>query len=878
MSEERAKSIFFDLLDIPPAEHDRYIDRVCRDDGALGERVHALIHAHISADSFMGDVDKPHTLGAPEPEAMPVPERIGAYEVERSIGEGGFGSVYLCRQREPIERLVAVKVLRPGVGSGTALRRFEEERVLLSRMDHPGIARVLDAGRDPAVGSFIAMEYVEGDSITAYCDWHRLTLRDRLALMVQACKAVQHAHQKGVIHRDLKPSNVLVSSVDGRPVVKVIDFGVSKAFGGADEGDDAITRTMQLVGTPQYMSPEQASADAAGMDTRSDVYSLGVMLYELATGQQPFDTKKMRSASASQLERMIREVEPPRPSTRVERLDAGGASRLGESQSSGVGQIVRSLRGEADWIVTKAMSKDRERRYPSAYAFGEDLERVLRGEPAEARPPNAAYTLRKLVARNKAVAGVFAVVVLCLVAVAGISVGYANRIGRANTEIRATLDAQERVLGFAQGMLEGIDPAVAREKDTELLRVMLESARDRVTPELDESPAVGVRVRMMIGVLYWNIGEYEPAEELFEQALALGESSAEVDATALLEVYAGLGAIYSDLSRHGEARDVLEPAVELGRAELGHDHPGVLVAISNLGVVYGNLGEHDRAAEMFETLLAARVRVLGDEHEDTMATRNSLANALKSTGEIERAEALFRLVLDHQLVNLGHDHPNTLKTRTNLAGIYADLERIGEAVEMNTEILEQKRRVLGHEHPSVLVSMANLASVLEKHGDVDSAQGLFEDAYGISDGTLGAGHQYTLMLQNNLAALLVRRGDYETALPHQRAAHEGLAVLLGEEHPIAVQCAGNYAQALLKVDRPAEALLIARATVGIGRRVHVPANEKLADLLQTLAMCHAAVGEAALAERLAGEAAGIILDARGADSPEYQKALTLLEG
>ena len=416
-----AKAIFSAAVEYyMPEQWEGYIVNACGDDEALRQRVRELLDAHRKSDSFFDREDG-------MTEGPPITERagttIGPYKLLQQIGEGGFGVVYMAEQQEPVRRKVALKIIKPGMDTKQVVARFEAERQALALMDHPNIAKVLDAGATESGRPYFVMELVKGVPVTEYCDKNNLSTSERLSLFIQICRAVQHAHQKGVIHRDIKPSNVMVTLHDGHPVPKVIDFGVSKAISQQLTEKTLFTAYGQMIGTPQYMSPEQAEMSGLDVDTRSDVYSLGVLLYELLTGTTPLDSERLRTLAYAEMQRVIREEEPPRPSARVSTM-GGELTVLAKHRSTDPKHLTQLLRGDLDWIVMKAMAKERGRRYESPSTFAADIERHLADEATEARPPSTAYQLRRFVRRNKGpVAAAAAVMLVLLLGIAGTTSG-----------------------------------------------------------------------------------------------------------------------------------------------------------------------------------------------------------------------------------------------------------------------------------------------------------------------------------------------------------------------------------------------------------------------------------------------------------------------
>jgi serine/threonine protein kinase len=591
--------------------------------------------------------------------AAPPPEAAGAvlgpYTLLERLGEGGMGVVYLAEQDQPVRRRVALKVIRPGLDSEQVLARFDAERQALEVMDHPNIARVLDAGTTPEGRPYFVMELVRGTLITRYCDDARLTPHRRLELFLAVCAAVQHAHQKGIIHRDIKPSNVLATEVDGRPVPKVIDFGVARATDRSRAGRTLLTRLGVIVGTPEYMSPEQAGA-VPDVDTRTDVYSLGVLLYELLTGTTPLDREALSRAALDEVLRRVREAEPPKPSTRLsatnDRLPSVAAQRDTEPT-----RLSRLVRGDLDWVVMKALEKDRDRRYETAAAFARDVERFLDGDPVEAGPPSRAYRLRKFARKHRAGLATAAAFALLLVGATAVSTWQAWRATRAERLAESRLSETRKAQAATQRAL----------KESEEARAQAEAVSAFLTQAF-RSPDPGQEGRQI------KVADLlDRAVETLDKSFTGSPATKGALLDALGETYHGLGLYDKAIETHGKARALRE-------ATLGPDHPDTLRSRNYLANAYQFAGRNAEAIALHEATLRLQESQLGADHPDTLASRNNLANGYIATGRTADAVALHEAMLRLDEAKFGPDHSKTLTSGRNLAAAYRDAGRYAEAI------------------------------------------------------------------------------------------------------------------------------------------------------------------------------------------------------
>lgn len=677
---------------------------------------------------------------------------FGPFKLLQKIGEGGFGMVWMAEQREPIFRKVAIKVIKAGMDTKEVLARFEAERQALAMMDHPHIAKVLDAGATPSGRPWFAMELVRGVPITEFCDEQKLRTEERLKLFGDVCAAISHAHQKGIIHRDIKPSNVLVTR-DGCPesagLVKVIDFGIAKATQSKLTDKTLFTAFEQIIGTPVYMSPEQTGLGWQDVDTRSDIYSLGAVLYELLTGQPLFNGKTLAAAGYDEMRRIIREQEPPRPSLRLSTIsDQDETTRIRRVQGAPPQKLSRLARGELDWIVMKALDKERARRYETASAFAADIARYLAHEPVEAGPPSAFYRFRKFARRNKAVIGTATLIATIILAATGVSISQAVEAHRARTRAEADKEQAQAITDFLIEVFQSPRQSTGR---STLVADVLARAAERLETELTVQPERQATLRDVLARTCVTTSLYPLAIELGEKSLKWHRIHSGPEHRATLETMALLSQSYVASGRKDEGIALLEEAIEIGRqaygegdlwslermiylsnyyssanrtadalelAEevldsrrktLGPDHPATRMAANVLASHYESTGRHEESIPIREEALAFQLKTYGTEHRGTPGSMSNLGQSYINTGQLDKGLALLEeaLILGRKLDG---DTPNTALLAEALSEAYLKAGRLDEALRLREEIQTTRRKVLGLENPMTLKAMELLAT------------------------------------------------------------------------------------------------------------------------------------------------------------------------
>jgi serine/threonine protein kinase len=782
------EAIFSKALEIPSAEaRAAYLDRACAADPELRRQVESLIDVHDRAGRFLASPTVSFESGSPEL----VGSTIGPYKLMEQIGEGGMGVVYVAEQTQPVRRKVALKIIKPGMDTKQVIARFEAERQALAMMDHPNIAKVHDAGTTESGRPYFVMELVRGIPITDYCDRERLSIPERLELFVQVCRAVQHSHQKGIIHRDLKPSNILVTLHDGVPVPKVIDFGIAKATGQGLTERTIYTEFAQLVGTPLYMSPEQAELSGLDIDTRSDIYSLGVLLYELLTGTTPFDPATLKRAALDEMRRILREEEPPNPSTRLSSLGTARAT-VSANRQADARQLDHAVRGELDWIVMKALEKDRRRRYETANDFAADIMRHLTDQPVEACPPSAWYRFGKLARRNRVALVTSAVVATALVLGTAVSTGEAIRATgaeRAALRHRQAADAAREAESSARRRAEAAESAARAEADTAkaindfliqdllgqaqpsrnvvsqrlTLRVVLDRAADRVGARFRDRPLVEAALRCTLGETYGGLGANDRCRQQYAAARALYERELGPGAPETANAMVGLGTALRELGEHPRAEPLLRQAMDILLRARGVEHPDTLKAMMELSQACQYQGKSAEAGALAAEVLEVGGRILGPEDFLTLDAMAGLAESFLGQGKPSLAEPLALKALEVGLRVQGEYHPHTLWYMVVVGRLYEAQGKLPEAEGLYAKVWELGRRVVGEEHPALLWVRGLLLDLYEIQGKLSEAESLLLGQLEDQRRVKGKEHLSLLPTMSRLATIYQARGKQAQA-------------------------------------------------------------------------------------------------------------------
>jgi serine/threonine protein kinase/tetratricopeptide (TPR) repeat protein len=737
-------ALFSAALELEASQRAAYLDKACADDPTLRQRLEELLRVHQEAITFLENkapgaqqplrgAEVTAILELPSRSAAEKPgDRIGHYKLLQQIGEGGCGVVYMAEQEEPVRRRIALKVIKLGMDTRQVIARFEAERQALALMDHPNIARVFDAGATETGRPYFVMELVRGIKITDYCDENDLSMRERLDLFVQVCQALQHAHQKGIIHRDIKPSNILVADHDGVPVPKVIDFGVAKATTDQRLTDKTLfTAFEQFIGTPAYMSPEQAKMSGLDIDTRTDIYSLGVLLYELLTGKTPLDQKELLAAGLDEMRRTIREKEPMRPSTRLSTMLEGELTTTAKHRRTDAPRLIHLLRGDLDWIVMKALEKDRARRYETANGLARDVQRYLADEPVAARPPSKLYRFQKLARRNKLAFGAAGAVVVSLII--GLAVSTWEYLKERKARQRAVAAEKAKAAEVAkataisdllQDMLGSGDPDFQKGPDF-TVRQLLDEYSAGLTNQLADQPEVEAALRQVMGWTYYRLGVLSKAETNLLSAVALRRKAGAPQTTNTLR------------SQQNLARLLLTQR------------------------------KWEEGAKLSLETWKDQVQLLGATNPYTLATRATYAGALleggQEGGQLQEAEEIQKQVLQAEEKVLGPDHFDTVCSLGTLGQILMVRGARAEAERCFTEALTRFKRTGRADVQDALTCAKELAMSRQLQGDAQQAVKLMEEAFPRAVKSLGPDHYFTLQMQRVLGRAYAEAGRLDEA-------------------------------------------------------------------------------------------------------------------
>jgi eukaryotic-like serine/threonine-protein kinase len=824
---KHVKELFGAALELSAAERERFLARECAGNDALREEVQSLLDAHKEYSGL-----SEHPSIEPVLEALDRIDSIGPYQLIRKLGQGGMGQVWLAEQKSPVRRQVAIKLLSPGTYNAASMQRFERERQSLAMMDHPSIAKIFDAGSAPDGRPFFAMEYVAGVPITDYCDSKKLTVRKRLDLFMRVCEGVQHAHQKSIVHRDLKPSNILVAEIDGKPMPRMIDFGIAKPITIGSGDHTVFTQVGALIGTPGFMSPEQLNPRTSDIDTRTDVYSLGVLLYLLLTGSMPFKGRDWARKPIDEILREIREEEPPSPSARIASSHELTVETA-EARGTDPQQLVSDLRGDLDWITMKAMEKDRERRYGTPSEFSADIERYLESRPVNARPASTGYRLQKYLRRNRAgvlVASGAMVLLLTFTVVQAIQL---RRITRER-------DRANRVTDFMASMFKVSDPSEARGTSV-TAREILDKSSKEIETGLAKDPALQATMMNVMGEVYLNLGLHDEAKILLEKAIAIRRQLFGLRNRETLDSMDKLAWLLQEKGKPEEAEKIEREILPIRAEILGPEDRDTLSSQMNLANDLCDEGKYSESEAIDRQALTVRRRVM-PEDPITLMEMSNLAVTISLMGRYRESEAVNLEALSILNKTIGPEHPFTIKVRSNLADDYDREGRYGEAEQITRETLEVRRRILGPEHPDTLQNSGDVGTLLYEQGRYAEAEAIHRDTLAKQKHISGSDRPQTLLTMDNLANDLAALHRYPEA---EQLSRDGLEIrqrVLGPAHPDTLLSTVQLAVIYRLEEKYPEAERLTRAALASQRKVLGEAHTNCASSEYNLALIAAAQG------------------------------------
>jgi serine/threonine protein kinase/tetratricopeptide (TPR) repeat protein len=849
----RDVAIFTEAAGLADAERAAFLERACGDDSELRQRVEALLQAHNRAGDFLEQFPPKPTVEARLRafNSEKPGDWIGRYKLLQQIGEGGCGAVYMAEQEEPVRRRVALKIIKPGMDTKSVIARFEAERQALALMDHPNIAKVFDAGATESGRPYFVMELIRGVKITEYCDQNSLATEERLKLFVQVCQAVQHAHQKGVIHRDIKPSNILVTrNLEGVALPVVIDFGIAKATTNQRLTDKTLfTAFEMLIGTPAYMSPEQAALTSVEVDTRTDIYSLGVLLYELLTGLTPFDAGELLKSGLDEIRRVIREQEPVSPSTRLSRLTDADLTTVAQHRHADPPMLIRAVRGDLDWIVMKALEKDRTRRYATANGLALDVQRFLANETVLARPPSTLYKFQKMMLRNKLLfSGIGVIMVLLVTSLIIVSASLAReRQARRKAETEAVKSRQ--VTQFLEEMLQGVGPSVARGRDTVMMREILDRTAKSVGNGMTNQPVVEAELRSVIGQLYQQIGNYDGAEKMHSVATDINRK---LFGSKSPEVAASLNDLGLALFKEGnlaEAENAIAEALRIRRQLLGGENADVAASLNDLAVIYRHQRRLTDSESLSRESIGIRQKLFSKDSLEVADSLHNLAIVLSDEGKKTESEATARELLAMRRELLGPEDPLIAAALQDLAYVMGMNGKSAESKSLQQEALAMQRKLLGDAHPDVSISLSTLGERLRQQGNLGDAHVVLSSALSIQRKLLGDDSPAVLYSLGRLGLTLEQEGKWPEAEAAHREALTGWRKQFGIQDPQPLKELSGLARALTAQKKYGEAEKVLGEAL-TPAFVREPASADLlllrVDLLGRQVRWHEAAADAAL--------------------------------
>ena len=816
LDHDEVTSVFAEVRALPEARRTDFLDSRCSGRPELRREIEELLACDDSACAVF---DEAATAVLP-----PDPSRVGPYELLEAVGEGGMAVVYRAQQHAPIRRVVAIKLIKLGMDTRRFVARFESERQALAMMDHPNIARVYDAGSTDSGRPYFAMEYVPGRHILRWCDEQQLTIHQRLELFIPVCEAVEHAHRKGIIHRDLKDSNVLVTDVDGRAIPKVIDFGVARTVADPQTDRTALTEHGVLLGTPGYMSPEQAERGLLDVDTRADVYSLGVLLYELIAGAQPIPRELWSTDSHDTVLLRLRDSEATRPATRLTELSQAEAQRIAAQRRMRIESLLRELRGELEWIPLKALRKDREQRYRSAAELADDVRNYLAGRPLIAGPEAARYRVGKFLRRHKR--GVAALATIALLLVGGVvaTTWQAVRATRAERNAQAALRRSEEINAslrainhfLNEDVLWSADPVVTRGRDL-TIRQVLDNAADDVAARFGDQPRLEATIRNTLAGAYRTLGQLDVAQAQSQAAVEIVRRIGMDSDADGLQILNDWGMVQFERGDHPAAERAFRETLLARRRLLGGGRIVTAESMSNLAAALFVQKKTDEARALIHDAMEV-LAAAGASAETRSYPMARLAQVLLEQGRHAEAEAMLREALDQMTRAGGHDHPQSLTLRQWLARVSHAAGDFAQADKIVAELIPDQRRVLGDDHPETVTLTDFAATVKFARGDFDAADPLARDTLDRSRRLFGDDSPRTLARINNLARLQMYRGKLDEAERLFREALEACRRVRGDENEQTLAISLNLALLLMRMDKLQEAEPLLRHTLEMQQR------------------------------------------------------------